>query len=90
MSDPGTLHLDTDGITALAAQLRRCAETLRADEGGLDRDVPAVPFDAFGLQARIRELDEERQSFEERLTRLVAGAAEQAELQVAYTADADG
>ena len=85
----GTVHFDNDKIGALGEALTRHADVLRLHEGGLDRNVPAVPFDTFGLQAKIRELDEQREAFEQRLTRLVADGGEQALMQATYTERAD-
>ena len=89
MSGAGTVHFDHDTIGALGEALTRHADILRANEGGLDRNVPAVPFDTFGLQGLVRQLDEQREAFEQRLTRLVAEGGEQAVLQATYTQRAD-
>jgi hypothetical protein len=89
MSDAGVPHLNQETIGKLGDDLVAHAKGIREGAGGVDREVPAVPFDSFNLKGRIRKLDEERQAFDERLAKLIDRAADRVYNQVLTSGEAD-
>jgi hypothetical protein len=82
-------HLERLKIQELGEELVASAEALRANAGGVDRDIPDVPYDWFGLRTMVVRLDEAREAFDQRVATSVAAAGEQAILQVYETSRAD-
>jgi hypothetical protein len=90
MSDePDHVWIRPDRVAELADQLAGHAQTLRGAAGGVDRNVPDVPYDWFGLRALVVRLDEAREAFDLRLATFLDERAGAADVQVFEAVEAD-
>jgi hypothetical protein len=84
-----TVQVETRRLVAAADTLTVTGRAIIERAGGVDRSVPAVPDDRHGLLEGIIELDEARQSFDERLGRVFEQAGCRLANQVVDTAAKD-